>query len=93
MAFVEDLTPFLADFGDAGTLDGAAVRGIYDAPALMQGMGEIAVTAAEPQFQLPTAQVPVTVFGKVLAIPQGTFSVREHLPDGTGMSLLLLTKA
>lgn len=93
MAFVEDLSTYLADFGDAGTLDGAAVRGIYDAPAVTQGLGEIAATAAEPQLQLPTAQVPAAVFGKVLVIPQGAFTVREHIPDGTGMSLLLLTKA
>lgn len=84
---------FVAEFGDAGTLDGAAVRGIYDAPTVAQGMGEIAVTAAELQFQLPTAQVPAAVFGKTLAIPQGAFVVREHLADGTGMSLLLLTRA
>lgn len=89
MPFVEDLRPLLADYGDEGLLDGAAVLGIYDEPAGNE-LGGIAGT--EPQYQLPTAQVPASPMGKPLVIPQGNFLVREHLPDGTGMSLLLLTK-
>lgn len=93
MSFSEDLSTFVADFGDVGTLDGASVQGIFDAPAVTPGLGDITAAAAEPQFQLPTASVPAAVFGKALVIPQGSFTVREHIPDGTGMSLLLLTKA
>lgn len=89
MAYTEDFSAFLADFGDDGLLDGAAVRGIYDAPASRQ----LDTTSTEPIFQVPTASVPVGVFNKVLVIPQGSFRVQEHVPDGTGMSLLLLTKA
>lgn len=92
MSFTEDLSIFVSDFGDAGTLDGSSVRGIFDAPAVTPGLGDITAAAAEPQFQLPTASVPAAAFGKTLVIPQGTFTVREHIPDGTGMSLLLLTK-
>lgn len=93
MAFSEDLSDFLADFGQDGTLDGQAVRGIFDAPAATAQLSDAGISAAEPQFQLPTAQVPAAVFGKVLALAGGNFTVREHLPDGTGMSLLLLSKA
>ena len=89
MAFTEVFSTFLVDFGDDGTLDGVAVRGIYDAP----GSAQLESSATEPSFQLPTASVPAGVFNKVLVIPQGSFRVHEHLPDGTGMSLLLLTKA
>lgn len=89
MAFVEDLAPFVADFGSAGTLAGAPVQGIFDEP----GGNEGGVTVTEPQFQLPTAQVPPAVMGALLVIPQGSFVVRETLPDGTGMTLLLLTDA
>ena len=90
MPFVENLAPFLADFGDAGTLAGLPVRGIFDAPA---GTDLGGITASEPQFQLPTAQVPGASRGLALVIPQGNFTVREALPDGTGMTLLLLTVA
>lgn len=93
MAFAEDLSIFIADFGDAGTLAGQPVRGIFDAPAATPGLGEFAAAASEPQYQLPTTSVPASPRGATLVVPQGSFKVREHLPDGTGMSLLLLTKA
>jgi hypothetical protein len=89
MAFAETLSVFLADFGDAGTLAGQPVRGIFDAP----GLSQLGIQAAEPQFQLPSASVPSSVFDTTLVIPQGSFKVREAVPDGTGMTLLLLTKA
>jgi hypothetical protein len=89
MSLVENLSPFFADFGDAGTLAGAPVRGIFDAAVRDQ----LGVLAADPSFQLPTAQVPANAFGAALVVPQGSYTVREHLPDGTGMSLLLLSKA
>lgn len=92
MAFAEDLTLFTADFGDDGTLAGAPVRGIFDAPGVAPLLGDVAVGAVDPQFQLPTVQVPASPTGAVLVLPQGTFKVREHLPDGTGMSLLMLTR-
>jgi len=90
MAFVENLAVFVSDFGDAGTLAGVPVRGIFDAPA---GVDLGGITASEPQFQLPSAQVPASSRGQLLVIPQGSFTVRETLPDGTGMTLLLLTVA
>lgn len=90
MPFAEDLTVFVADFGDAGTLDGAAVRGIFDAPGVADAVG---ATAVQPQFQLPTSSVPASPYGKTLVVPQGSYKVREHLPDGTGMSLLVLEDA
>jgi hypothetical protein len=89
MAFAETLSVFLADFGDAGTLAGQPVRGIFDAPS----SPSLGIQAAEPQFQLPSASVPASVFDTTLVIPQGSFKVREAVPDGTGMTLLLLTKA
>jgi hypothetical protein len=89
VAFAEDLSVFVAEFGDAGTLSGQPVRGIFDSPALNRGD----VTVAEPQFELPSAQVPAAAMGLALVLPQGSFVVREALPDGTGMTLLLLTAA
>ena len=87
MAFVEDPAPFLADFGDAGTLAGQPVRAIFDGP----GGSFLGMTVEAPQVQLPTASVPTQYHNALLVIPQGTFKVREHTPDGTGWSLLTLT--
>jgi hypothetical protein len=86
---VENLPAFAADFGDDGTLAGAPVRVIFDGP----GVSADGVSATDPQVQLPTASVPADYYGAALVIPQGSFTVREHLPDGTGWSLLLLSKA
>ena len=88
MAFVEDLVSFFADFGVAGTLSGVPVRGIFDAA----GSAQLGIQAADPQFQLPSASVPAAVFDATLIVPAGTYKVREAIPDGTGMTLLVLTK-
>lgn len=90
MAFVEDFSIFLADFGVDGTLAGAAVRVIFDSPA---GTDLGGVTTTQPQAQIASVSVPAAVFGADLVIPQGSFTVREALPDGTGMTLLLLSEA
>lgn len=88
MPFVEDLSIFVADFGDVGLLAGASVRGIFDAA----GAAQLGISTTGPQFQLPSAQVPAAVFDATLVIPQGTYKVAEAIPDGTGMTLLVLTK-
>ena len=87
--FSEDLTPFFLEFGDLGTLDGVAVRGIYDEPS---GVDLGGITATQPQLTLPSHQVPASVFETLLVIPQGTFRVRDALPDGTGVTVLTLTR-
>lgn len=89
MALVEDFAAYGQAFGDEGTLAGAAVRVVFDGP----GVNADGVSATDPQVQLPTASVPADYYGATLVIPQGSFTVREHLPDGSGWSLLLLTKA
>jgi hypothetical protein len=91
MPFQEDFTPFFADFGDDGTLAGQPVRVVFDAPSEreLQGVG---MAAALPQVQLASASVPSNVQGAALVIPQGSYTVREQIDDGTGLSLLLLTK-
>ena len=88
MSFVEDLAPFLADFGVAGTLAGSPVRGIFDAA----GTAQLGMVSAEPQFQLPSVSVPAAIFDATLTIPAGSYKVREAIADGTGMTLLVLTK-
>lgn len=92
MAFAEDLTPYFADFGDAGTLAGQPVRVIFDAPVEQQLAG-VGMLSAQPQVQIATASVPSGVDGATLVVPQGTYTVREHVADGTGLSLLMLQRA
>lgn len=89
MPVVEKFAVYLKAWGVDATLAGQPVRVIFDAP------GAVAAGAAvlEPQAQLPTAGVPAQPYGAQLVLPQGTFKVAEHQPDGTGWSVLLLQKA
>lgn len=93
MAFTEDLTVFFADFGDDATLDGVAVQVIGDMP----GGPVNGLAAVEPQVQIATDSVPAAYQDLPLVISTGrmagSWTVREHLPDGTGISLLLLQRA
>ena len=92
MAFAEDFAPYFADFGEDGTLAGVDVRVIFDARTDQQFVGAGALSAV-PQVQIATASVPAAVEGAALEIPQGSYTVREHIADGTGLSTLLLRGA
>lgn len=87
MAFVESFTAYFADFGEPATLAGVAVRVIFDGPGAMQ----LGMSTEAPQVQIASASVPADYPGAVLALSRGSFRVREHTPDGTGLSLLSLT--
>lgn len=91
-ALAEDLSVFFDEFAVDGTLAGESVRVIYDATP-DQLLGGVGMAAPQPQVQIATASVPADVEGDTLVVPAGTFTVREHIPDGTGMSLLMLTRS
>lgn len=87
----DDLAPFFADFAVDATLDGQAVRVLFDAQATdLLGGG---IIAQQPQVHIATASVPANPEGLALVLTQGTYTVRAHLPDGTGISVLHLTRA
>jgi hypothetical protein len=94
MSFAENLAPFFADFGDAGTLAGRAVRGIYDDGA---GTSEISGMLAQfqaPSYTLPAADVSSADDGAALVIATGrgagSHTVRRIEPIDAGLVALLL---
>ena len=94
MAFTEDLSIFFADFGVDATLAAAPVRGIFDDDYVDSGLGARGMAGSGPAFTLASAQVPASPYGAALVVPgHGNYSVVEHRPDGTGLSVLLLEKA
>lgn len=93
MAFAEDFTPYFADFGVAGSLAGVPVRVIFDAPAQNAYGAAGGIYGLQPQVQIATASVPGNVEGQLLVLASGDYTVREHIPDGTGLSLLVLSRA
>lgn len=87
MAFVESFAPFFADFGVNATLNGAPVRGVFDAaPAEAFGL----VSGCRPVFLLPTASAAAQ--GQTLVIDATAYTVAEVAADGTGMDRLTLEK-
>lgn len=91
--FVEDLTPFFAEFGIDALVGAAAVRVIFDEPGSTSQMGDRGVSVTQPQVTLPTASVPTPYFGVSVTVPgKGAFKIAEHAPDGTGLSVLYLER-
>lgn len=89
---VEDYSVFFADFGEDGALNGVPVRVIFDSPA-DEFAGPSGIVGQSAHCTIATDTVPAAVQGMVLELPRGRFTVRQHLPDGTGISRLLLSKA
>lgn len=87
--FTEDFTAFFieAEHASAATLNGVAVRGIFDNAYALQ---EYAGAASTPVFTLPSASVPALVVGLALVVGGTTYQVVEAMPDGTGITMLRL---
>lgn len=81
-------------FAGSATLAGVQVQGIYDAPYAVAMQSGPSIAGDLPQYTLPTASVPQDWEGAALVITQGrgagSYVVRGHTPDGTGMSILTL---
>lgn len=88
----ESLDPYFTVFGLAATLAGQSARVIFEAPA-READG---LVSDLPACRLPTASVPSPVVGQRLVVPLGdwfgNYTVRQHLPDGTGVSTLVLAR-
>ena len=87
MALVEDFTCYTADFGQAATLDGVAVRVIFD-NAYRELFGGVATRS--PMAGLPTAAAETATQASVFSTGGSTYRVTSVQPDGTGWTTLTL---
>lgn len=71
--------------GDAGTIDGAAVKGMFQ----REHVEVFGVSSTDPIYRIRRGDVAVHV-GSELVVPDGTFRVRKIEPDGSGWDLLRL---
>lgn len=92
--FTEDLTVFFNadEHATAATLNGVAVSGIFDNGTGVSD-GGVGMITTVPSFTLATSVVPASPVGKAMVINGVTYSVAEHHPDGTGVSVLELERA
>ncbi len=89
MAFVEDVAPFLRDFGTDAVLNGAPVSGIFD-NEYVEAFG---MASRQPMFTLPTAQAGSVTQSSVLVVEGVSYRVTRAEPDGTGVTVLMLERS
>jgi hypothetical protein len=88
----EDLAPFFADFAVDATVNGAAVRGIFDNGFALGSVG-IGMAGTQPTLRLRTADVAADPVGQAVSVNAVAYTVAAHEPDGTGVSVLMLERA
>lgn len=95
MAFAEDLTAFFDTNGFAvsAILAGGSVAGIFDQAYALADVGLTGMASSSPTFTLATSDVPANPAGASLVVNGATYTIVEHQPDGTGMSVLILERA
>lgn len=88
-----DIGVMTADvMADAITLDGVAVRAFFDNEADVVNTG-IGAMVRTPILTLATSAVPASPVGKSVTVNAVAYKVAEHMPDGTGQSVLVLERA
>ena len=85
--FTENLDLFFTDFGVAATLDGAAVRGVFDRDYAQAFDG---ISTSAPQFVCKTTSAAAATQASLLVLDGTTYRVRSVQPNGTGITRLLL---
>lgn len=89
MAFAEDLTVFLADFGVDATLAGESLRAIVDTSSTVEVDG---VVTQQPTALIVTSHAPAAAPAQAFVASAVTYSVRQVLrepPDGVFTTLVL----
>jgi hypothetical protein len=93
MAFYDDTAPFFADFAAGSvTVDGVAVSAIFDNEYAAADAG-LGIASTRPALTIATTSVPASPVGKAAVVNGTTYTIAEHQPDGTGVSVLLLERA
>lgn len=99
MAFVEDFSEFYDtdDFAVSATYtpqggSASTITGIFDNEYQMIDAGSVGVSGATPVFECATASVSSAAPGDSLVIAAVTYLIVEVMPDGTGVTALVLEK-
>jgi hypothetical protein len=72
---------------------GEPVLVIFDEEHAVASAGPLGLATTSPAVSILSASVPANPVGKALVVRSVNYTVAEHHPDGTGMSVLLLEKA
>lgn len=86
--FAEDLSPFFADFGEAATLAGVAVRGMVN----VESFDELDTVTQRTDFLLQPTTAVAPAAGQAMVLRGTNYTVRQVLkepPDGALQRLVL----
>lgn len=90
----DDRAIYLADFGVTVTYSGGSFVGIFDnAYTDVDAGGGVAISMVDPRLSCRTADVTGVSEGDTITIGGNSYIVRVKMPDGTGMTELMLEAA
>ena len=82
---------FANDFSIAATYNSGTVRGIFDNQySSVDAGGEVDFASSDPTVSCETSDVSAAVEGETITISGTNYTIREVMPDGTGMTELVL---
>jgi hypothetical protein len=88
--FTEDLTAFFPDFGVTATVGGASVQVIFDNASQGTRVGLLGMAGTQPAITCKTADLAADPVGLAAVVGGTNYTITQHEPDGTGISLCLL---
>lgn len=89
----DDRAILLADFGIDVTWDAATFKAIFDNMYMAEDMGgSVAFAMTQPKLLCRTADISAMSEGATVTVESVNYSVRVIMPDGTGMTELMLEK-
>lgn len=74
------------------SIGGVEVDGVFENEHAVAG-GGLGMAMTNPRFTLPTDRVPEAPEGLQITCKNDLYTVVEHEPDGTGLSVLVLERA
>ncbi len=91
---INDLDIFLNsdEFGVDVTYNTVTIQGIFDDEFSSAVQGEMGIESTVPQVLLKTADVPNVAHNETMTINSIVYKVIGIQPDGTGMTLILLSE-
>ena len=94
MSMLEDLDLFFSqsEFATTAYLGGVEILGIFESAYALASVGMAGMASENPVFTTKTSLIGPDVVGQAIVIGDVQYSVAEHQPDGTGISLLVLER-
>ena len=83
---------FLKKFGRDVTFKGATISAIFDDAGSIQTSGDLAIIINEPQVKVLSSDVAGIKRNDLFIIDDVTFYANNATPDGTGFSIVTLSK-